>query len=145
MAQLRIPALYMRGGTQARDLVRSPELNIVTIEDPVEYQLDLINQTHVNDQIGLSFAKILRAMLRQAPNIILVGEIRDGETAEIDCVTGQLPGDIYAAGRLGIYRLARDPRLPVDILKQIHAIPEVQSITLAGTTLYAAVEVRGKD
>src|SRR5206468_3156050 len=67
----------------ALDLVRSPELNIVTIEDPVEYQLDLINQTHVHEQIGLSFAKALRSILRQDPDVIMVGEIRDQETARV--------------------------------------------------------------
>jgi MSHA biogenesis protein MshE len=57
--------------------------NIVTIEDPVEYQLERANQIQVNSQIGLTFARILRSILRQDPNIILVGEIRDQETASI--------------------------------------------------------------
>jgi type IV pilus assembly protein PilB len=57
--------------------------NIVTIEDPVEYQIEGINQVQVNPQINLSFASGLRAILRQDPNIIMVGEIRDEETAEI--------------------------------------------------------------
>lgn len=57
--------------------------NIVTIEDPVEYQIEGINQVQVNPQIRLSFASGLRAILRQDPNIIMVGEIRDEETAEI--------------------------------------------------------------
>jgi general secretion pathway protein E/type IV pilus assembly protein PilB len=56
---------------------------IITVEEPVEYQLPGINQVPVNTAIGMSFAAALRAMLRQAPNIIMVGEIRDGETAEI--------------------------------------------------------------
>ncbi len=60
-----------------------PDRKIITAEDPVEYNFTGINQVQVNDQIGLSFAKILRAMLRQAPNIILVGEIRDKEVAEV--------------------------------------------------------------
>ena len=59
------------------------EMNIVTIEDPVEYELEDISQTQVNDFIGLSFAKYLKHALRQDPDIILVGEIRDRETAEI--------------------------------------------------------------
>jgi type IV pilus assembly protein PilB len=63
--------------------LKSIETNIVTIEDPVEYQLDIINQNQVNDGIGLSFAKILKHVLRQDPDIIMVGEIRDRETAEI--------------------------------------------------------------
>lgn len=65
-----------------RELNR-PDVKIITAEDPVEYQLKGVNQVQVKHQIGLDFARILRAMLRQAPNIILVGEIRDKETAEI--------------------------------------------------------------
>ncbi|NBD25349.1 GspE/PulE family protein [Paenibacillus glycinis] len=59
------------------------DTNIVTVEDPVEYQLEGVNQVHVNPQIGLTFAAGLRSILRQDPNIIMVGEIRDSETAEI--------------------------------------------------------------
>jgi type IV pilus assembly protein PilB len=65
-----------------RELNR-PDVKIITAEDPVEYQLKGVNQVQVKHQIGLDFARILRAMLRQAPNVILVGEIRDKETAEI--------------------------------------------------------------
>lgn len=57
--------------------------NIITIEDPIEYRLQRANQVQVNTQLGLTFARVLRASLRQDPNIILVGEIRDQETAEI--------------------------------------------------------------
>jgi type IV pilus assembly protein PilB len=60
-----------------------PNVNIMTAEDPVEFQLQGINQVQIKDQIGLNFASALRAFLRQDPNIILVGEIRDFETAEI--------------------------------------------------------------
>lgn len=60
-----------------------PDVKIITAENPVEYTLPGINQSQVKEIIGLTFARILRAMLRQAPNIILVGEIRDTETAEI--------------------------------------------------------------
>jgi len=67
----------------ALDLLRSPELNIVTVEDPVEYQLDLINQIQVHDAIGLDFARTLRSILRQDPDIIMIGEIRDQETAGV--------------------------------------------------------------
>ena len=59
------------------------EKNIVTIEDPVEYHMDIINQNQTNEAIGLSFARILKHTLRQDPDIIMVGEIRDRETAEI--------------------------------------------------------------
>jgi type IV pilus assembly protein PilB len=60
-----------------------PDRKIITAEDPVEYYLPGINQVEVKHQIGLDFARIIRSMLRQAPNIILVGEIRDQETADI--------------------------------------------------------------
>ena len=62
---------------------RSPEINIVTVEDPVEYQLDGINQVQVNIRGGLTFPGTLRSILRQDPDVILIGEIRDLETAEI--------------------------------------------------------------
>jgi type IV pilus assembly protein PilB len=63
--------------------VNSPEVNIMTAEDPVEFNLPGINQVQMKEQIGLNFAATLRSFLRQDPNIILVGEIRDFETAEI--------------------------------------------------------------
>jgi type IV pilus assembly protein PilB len=65
-----------------QELNRS-DVKIITAEDPVEYHISGINQVQVNDRIGLTFARILKAMLRCAPNVILVGEIRDLETAEI--------------------------------------------------------------
>jgi type IV pilus assembly protein PilB len=63
--------------------VNTPEVNVMTAEDPVEYNLDGINQVLVNDDVGLSFAAALKAFLRQDPNIIMVGEIRDIDTASI--------------------------------------------------------------
>lgn len=63
--------------------VDSPEKNIVTVEDPVEYQLEGINQVTVNPDIGLTFGSVLRSILRQDPNIIMIGEIRDLETVDI--------------------------------------------------------------
>jgi type IV pilus assembly protein PilB len=73
--------------------INSPELNIVTVEDPVEYDIPSINQVQVHERAGLTFANTLRAMLRQNPDIIMVGEIRDDETAEIavrSALTGHL-------------------------------------------------------
>jgi type IV pilus assembly protein PilB len=67
----------------ALNLLRKPAVNIVTVEDPVEYALPGINQVHVNTRAGLTFASCLRSILRQDPNVIMVGEIRDLETAEI--------------------------------------------------------------
>jgi type IV pilus assembly protein PilB len=63
--------------------INHPEKNIVTVEDPVEYQLHGVNHVQVNPKAGLTFADGLRSILRQDPNIIMVGEIRDGETADI--------------------------------------------------------------
>lgn len=73
--------------------LNSPEKNIVTIEDPVEYQLAGVNHVQVNHKSGLNFADGLRAILRQDPNIIMIGEIRDGETADVavrSALTGHL-------------------------------------------------------
>ena len=67
----------------ALNMLRKPAVNIVTVEDPVEYALAGVNQVHVNTRAGLTFAKCLRSILRQDPNVIMIGEIRDLETAEI--------------------------------------------------------------
>ncbi|NLX91353.1 MAG: type II/IV secretion system protein [Firmicutes bacterium] len=73
--------------------INSPEKNIITVEDPVEYRIENVNQVQVNTKTGLTFAAALRTVLRQDPNIIMVGEIRDAETAEIAtraALTGRL-------------------------------------------------------
>jgi type IV pilus assembly protein PilB len=80
----------------ALDLVRSPELNIVTVEDPVEYQLELVNQIQVQANIGMTFARALRSILRQDPDVIMVGEIRDEETARV-AVQAALTGHLVLA------------------------------------------------
>jgi len=67
----------------ALKLLNVPEKKIITVEDPVEYRLPRINQVQINSEIGLTFARVLRSTLRQDPDIILVGEMRDEETAEI--------------------------------------------------------------
>ncbi len=67
----------------ALDILNRPDRKIITAEDPIEYNFEGINQCQVHEKIGLTFSAILRTMLRQAPNIILVGEIRDKEVAEI--------------------------------------------------------------
>lgn len=67
----------------AVELIKSVHRNIVTVEDPVEYQLELINQIQVDEATSLSFPKALRAILRQDPDVIMVGEIRDPETANV--------------------------------------------------------------
>ena len=73
--------------------LNTPEKKIITVEDPVEYRLPRINQVQINQKVGLDFARVLRTTLRQDPDIILVGEIRDQETAEIALrasITGHL-------------------------------------------------------
>jgi type IV pilus assembly protein PilB len=80
----------------ALDLLRSPEVNIVTVEDPVEYQLDMVNQIQVHESIGFTFARALRSILRQDPDIIMVGEIRDQETARV-AIQAALTGHLVLA------------------------------------------------
>jgi type IV pilus assembly protein PilB len=65
------------------DILNTPDVNISTIEDPVEYQMDRINQTQVKPEIGFTFASGLRSLVRQDPDVIMVGEIRDNETASL--------------------------------------------------------------
>lgn len=77
----------------ALNKLNSEEVNIITIEDPVEYQMEGINQIQVNTNVGMTFAAGLRSILRQDPNIIMVGEIRDKETAEI-AVRASLTGHL---------------------------------------------------
>jgi type IV pilus assembly protein PilB len=67
----------------AHNLIRRPSINIITVEDPVEYAVAGLNQVRVNTKAGLTFASCLRSILRQDPDVIIVGEIRDKETAEI--------------------------------------------------------------
>ncbi len=75
------------------DILNKPEVNISTVEDPVEYQMPRVNQTQVKPEIGLTFANGLRSLLRQDPDIIMVGEIRDGETAGL-AVNASLTGHL---------------------------------------------------
>jgi type IV pilus assembly protein PilB len=75
------------------NMMNKPDVKIITVEDPVEYQLTGINQVPVNAEVGMTFPAALRAMLRQAPNIIMVGEIRDLETASI-AINASLTGHL---------------------------------------------------
>lgn len=78
------------------DLLNTPEVNISTIEDPVEYQMPRINQTQVKPDIGFSFANGLRSLMRQDPDIIMIGEIRDEETASL-AINAALTGHLVLA------------------------------------------------
>jgi general secretion pathway protein E/type IV pilus assembly protein PilB len=75
------------------NFINRPDRKIITVEDPVEYLLAGINQVQVNETVGLTFASALRAMLRQAPNVIMLGEIRDLETATI-AINASLTGHL---------------------------------------------------
>lgn len=75
------------------DIINSPKVNIMTLEDPVEYQMNGVNQVQINPQAGLTFASGLRSFLRQDPNIIMVGEIRDSETVGL-AVQASLTGHL---------------------------------------------------
>lgn len=75
------------------DILNKPDVNISTVEDPIEYQMPRVNQTQVKPEIGLTFANGLRSLLRQDPDIIMVGEIRDGETAGL-AVNASLTGHL---------------------------------------------------
>ena len=80
----------------ALDVLNTPEVNISTIEDPVEYQMPRVNQTQVRPQIGFTFADGLRTLMRQDPDIIMVGEIRDTETASL-AINAALTGHLLLA------------------------------------------------
>lgn len=78
------------------DILNTPEVNISTIEDPIEYQMSRVNQTQVKPEIGFSFANGLRSLMRQDPDIIMIGEIRDNETASL-AINAALTGHLVLA------------------------------------------------
>ena len=103
------------------------EFNLVTLEDPVEYNIDGVNQVQINEKIGMTFASGLRAILRQDPDIIAIGEIRDGETAEIamrSAITGHVVlSTIHTSDALGTIERLTDmgvePYLVASALKGV--------------------------
>ncbi|MEK7227874.1 MAG: GspE/PulE family protein [Patescibacteria group bacterium] len=121
------------------DILNTPEVNISTVEDPIEYQMPRINQTQVKSEIGMTFANGLRALLRQDPNIIMVGEIRDGETASL-AVNAALTGHLVlstihtnsAAGAVPrLIDMGVEPFLIVSTAKVIVAQRLVRRLTSA--------------
>lgn len=109
------------------DILNTPDVNISTVEDPIEYQMKRVNQTQVNPQIGFTFANGLRSLMRQDPNIIMVGEIRDGETASL-AINAALTGHLVlstihtnsAAGAIPrLVDMGVEPFLLVSTLKVI--------------------------
>lgn len=121
------------------DLVNQPDVNISTVEDPVEYQMNRINQTQVKPEIGLTFASGLRSLLRQDPDIIMVGEIRDNETASL-AINASLTGHLVlstlhtnsAAGAIPrLIDMKCEPFLLVSTIKIIIAQRLVRELSLA--------------
>jgi type IV pilus assembly protein PilB len=119
------------------DILNTPEVNISTVEDPIEYQMPRVNQTQVKSEIGMTFANGLRALLRQDPNIIMVGEIRDGETASL-AVNAALTGHLVlstihtnsAAGAIPrLIDMGVEPFLIVSTAKTILAQRLVRRLT----------------
>ncbi|KGX88051.1 GspE/PulE family protein [Pontibacillus marinus] len=90
--------------------LNTDDVNIITVEDPVEYQIEGINQVQVNSQVGLTFSNGLRSILRQDPNIIMVGEVRDSETAEI-AIRASLTGHLVFSTLHTNSAIATIPRL----------------------------------
>ena len=103
------------------------EVNLVTLEDPVEYNIDGVNQVQINEKVGMTFASGLRSILRQDPDIIAVGEIRDGETAEIamrSAITGHVVlSTLHANDALGtverLIDMGVEPYLVASALKGV--------------------------
>jgi len=116
------------------------EKKIITVEDPIEYNLSGINQSQVNDTIGLTFPRILRSILRQDPDIIVIGEIRDAETAEI-AVTSALTGHlIMSTQAILAQRLVRvicpKCKVPHKIEKDVLKALNIEDIDLENTEFY---------
>lgn len=119
------------------DLLNTPEVNISTVEDPIEYQMPRVNQTQVKSEIGMTFANGLRSLLRQDPDIIMVGEIRDGETASL-AVNASLTGHLVlstihtnsAAGAIPrLVDMGVEPFLIVSTVKVVIAQRLVRRLT----------------
>ena len=112
--------------------LNKPNVNIVTAEDPVEYQLSGINQVHVSTAVGLSFASVLRSVLRQDPDIILVGEIRDNETADVAvkaALTGHLVlSTLHTNNAVGAIARLRDMEVPPFLLASTLILAQAQRL-----------------
>ncbi len=126
--------------------INSPKVNIMTLEDPVEYKISGVNQVQINPAVGLTFASGLRAFLRQDPNIILVGEIRDQETADL-AIQASLTGHLVfatlhtndAAGALPrLLDMGAEPFLLASTITAIVAQRVLRKIDPVGKTSYAA-------
>jgi type IV pilus assembly protein PilB len=121
------------------DLLNTPDVNISTVEDPVEYQMKRVNQTQVKPEIGFTFSSGLRSLLRQDPDIIMVGEIRDNETASL-AINAALTGHVVlstlhtnsAAGAIPrLIDMKCEPFLLVSTLKVVVAQRLVRRLSKA--------------
>jgi len=119
------------------DMLNTADVNISTIEDPIEYQMPRINQTQVKSEIGMTFANGLRALLRQDPDIVMVGEIRDGETASL-AINAALTGHLVlstihtnsAAGAIPRFiDMGAEPFLLVSTLKTVISQRLIRKLT----------------
>ncbi|MCD6550571.1 type II/IV secretion system protein [bacterium] len=111
------------------EILNTPEVNISTIEDPVEYRMPRVNQTQVNTKIGLTFASGLRSLLRQDPDILMVGEIRDGETASL-AINAALTGHLVLSTLHTTNAAGAIPRL-IDMKAEPFLISSTLNIVIA--------------
>lgn len=111
------------------EILNSPGVNISTVEDPIEYRMPRINQTQVNPKIGLTFANGLRSLVRQDPDIIMVGEIRDGETANL-AVNAALTGHLVLSTLHTTNAAGAIPRL-IDMKAEPFLISSTLNLILA--------------
>lgn len=133
------------------DILNRPEVNISTVEDPIEYQMPRVNQTQVKPEIGLTFANGLRSLLRQDPDIVMVGEIRDRETAGL-AINASLTGHLVlstihtnsAAGAIPrLVDMGVEPFLIVSTVKTIIAQRLIRRLTPSKEKyLLSAVEIK---
>lgn len=130
------------------DLLNQPDVNISTIEDPIEYQMKRVNQTQVKTEIGLTFANGLRSLVRQDPDIIMVGEIRDNETASL-AINASLTGHLVlstlhtnsAAGAIPrLMDMKIEPFLLVSTLSVVIAQRLVRRLTKAREKYFMTAE-----
>lgn len=112
--------------------LNQPNVNIITAEDPVEYELAGVNQVHVNAAVGLTFAGVLRSVLRQDPDIVLVGEIRDNETADIAtkaALTGHLVlSTLHTNDAVGVVARLIDMEVPPFLLASSLILAQAQRL-----------------
>ena len=113
----------------AMGILNSPEVNISTVEDPIEYRMPRINQTQISSKIGLTFASGLRSLLRQDPDVLMVGEIRDQETASL-AINAALTGHLVLSTLHTTNAAGSIPRL-VDMGAQPFLISSVLNLIIA--------------